>query len=511
LNNFWQRYREKTLRLFVVVLLALGLFVSSFSTSVHATDDSQFFPETGHTVSGKFLQYWKANGGLATYGYPITDAQPETDPETGKTFLTQWFERNRFELHPENAGTKYEVLLGLLGKDLRREALSVDPAFQRATPQNQNDADSTYFQETGHNLSGDFATYWKQNGGLERFGFPISESQEEVDPETGKVFVMQWFERARFEAHPENREPYNVLLGLLGNQIKQPKSKVEFSWKTKGPRFASAIAVDKQGNLYVPDIPNATLQKYNNAGQPLGRIGSSGSGDGQFGTIGDVTLDKDGNIYVTEILGPGDSTGNLRVQKFSPDGKFLMKFGSQGEDPGQFRNPGSIAVDGQGNIYVSDLDLNIVNKYDKTGNYLLSFGNSGGGDAQLQRVAGLVVDSANNLYVLDSNAGAIKKFDGNGNFLGKLVSRGTSDGQLFNPAGLAIDSQNNFYVNDKGNDGRIQKFDAGGKFLLKFGGLGGAAGQFNDPLGLAVDSKGNIFVTDSQGESAGYLVKFQQR
>jgi hypothetical protein len=51
----------------------------------------------------------------------------ELDPETGKTFLTQWFERSRFELHPENAGTRYEVLLGLLGKDLRREALAVDP------------------------------------------------------------------------------------------------------------------------------------------------------------------------------------------------------------------------------------------------------------------------------------------------------------------------------------------------------------------------------------------------
>lgn len=86
----------------------------------------QFFPETGKTVSGKFLQYWQQNGGLSVYGYPITEAQPEVDPETGRTFLTQWFERNRFELHPENVGTKYEVLLGLLGKDLRREALAVD-------------------------------------------------------------------------------------------------------------------------------------------------------------------------------------------------------------------------------------------------------------------------------------------------------------------------------------------------------------------------------------------------
>src|SRR5690348_7091462 len=117
----------------ILVLLTLSSILWQIK-SVAAQDNGQYFPETGHTVSGKFLEYWKTNGGLATYGYPITDAQMEVDPETGKTFLTQWFERNRFELHPENAGTKYEVLLGLLGKDLRREALVADADFRRAMP-----------------------------------------------------------------------------------------------------------------------------------------------------------------------------------------------------------------------------------------------------------------------------------------------------------------------------------------------------------------------------------------
>src|SRR4051812_21184129 len=123
--------RPKRLSLFMIVLLALVLFQVNASP-LRAAEDSQYFTQTGQTVSGKFLEYWKANGGLATYGYPITAAKFEVDSETGKTFLTQWFERNRFELHPENAGTKYEVLLGLLGKDLRREALAVDPDFARA-------------------------------------------------------------------------------------------------------------------------------------------------------------------------------------------------------------------------------------------------------------------------------------------------------------------------------------------------------------------------------------------
>ncbi|NWJ47004.1 MAG: hypothetical protein HXX08_14170 [Chloroflexi bacterium] len=203
--------------------LALLLTLSLFTTPLLAADISRYFPETGHTVAGKFLQYWQANGGLATYGYPITDAQAEVDPETGKTFTMQWFERNRMELHSENAGTKYEVLLGLLGKDLNRSRLATDPVFQKATklndaslPQDQQ----WYFNETGHNLRGGFLKYWQENGGVERLGIPISEELKETDPETGKTFTVQWFERARFEYHPENQKPYDILLGLLGKQIK---------------------------------------------------------------------------------------------------------------------------------------------------------------------------------------------------------------------------------------------------------------------------------------------------
>src|SRR4051794_22774848 len=81
--------------------LGLGvLLVSPTAPVAQAADDSQFFPQTGHTVSGKFLTYWRNNGGLAAFGYPITDAQNEVDAENGNVYLTQWFERNSFQLHP---------------------------------------------------------------------------------------------------------------------------------------------------------------------------------------------------------------------------------------------------------------------------------------------------------------------------------------------------------------------------------------------------------------------------
>jgi hypothetical protein len=94
--------------------MTLGLtttepFGSHNDTCASKGDDCMAFPATGHTVSGKFLDYWQANGGLAIFGYPISDEFTEN----GRT--VQYFERQRFELHPEHAGTPFEVQLGLLG------------------------------------------------------------------------------------------------------------------------------------------------------------------------------------------------------------------------------------------------------------------------------------------------------------------------------------------------------------------------------------------------------------
>ena len=238
-------------------VLALGLFIST-ARSAHAATDGQYFPETGHSVSGTFLAYWKAHGGLPVFGFPITDAQSEIDTETGKVFLTQWFERRRFELHPEFAGTDHEVLCGLIGKDLCRDALAVDPNFLPNPPQPpSNYGKHRYFRETGHTVSDEFLDYWQKNGGLDQFGFPISEDHSEIDSETGDIFYMQWFERARFERH-YTKDGYIVLLGLLGNQIKLgAKSNVAYLWSfgrdPHAVRYPVAVATDPQGHIFVLD------------------------------------------------------------------------------------------------------------------------------------------------------------------------------------------------------------------------------------------------------------------
>jgi hypothetical protein len=76
-----------------------------------------YFAATSHTLTGGFLTYWQAHGGLAIYGYPISEPFTEISPTNGKPYTVQYFERNRFEYHPENP-PQYDVLLGLLGNTL---------------------------------------------------------------------------------------------------------------------------------------------------------------------------------------------------------------------------------------------------------------------------------------------------------------------------------------------------------------------------------------------------------
>jgi hypothetical protein len=105
------------------LLLALlgALAISSFRTiSANAADTCQNFPETGFQACGRFLDYWKANGGLAQQGYPISNVFEEknADPPAGdgKVHKVQYFQRARFEEHLENQ-PPYDVLLGLIGAE----------------------------------------------------------------------------------------------------------------------------------------------------------------------------------------------------------------------------------------------------------------------------------------------------------------------------------------------------------------------------------------------------------
>jgi len=196
-----------------------------------STPERRYFPETGHSLSHGFKAFWERSGGLPIFGYPLTEEFSEINPDLGKPFTVQYFERQRFEYHPELAGTPYEVQLGRLGvEDAKRRGLLGHPAFQ-PIPASAVSGDCWFFPETGHAVCGRFLAYWRSYGlefgdpgisfreSLALFGYPISEPF--TDPVTG--LTIQYFERARFEYHPENPEPYQVLLGLLGRDLVRAK------------------------------------------------------------------------------------------------------------------------------------------------------------------------------------------------------------------------------------------------------------------------------------------------
>lgn len=177
-----------------------------------------YFPETGHTVRGEFKNYWERNGGLAVFGFPLSEEHTEQTAEGA--FLVQYFERQRFEFHPEKAAP-YNVLLGRLGDSVLRDGNRDWFTFPKGAPQNG----CRFFQETQHTVCGDFLKYWEANGladprldraarSLQLFGFPLSEPQMETNA-NGDTVLTQWFERGRFELH----QGKGVLLGLLGKEF----------------------------------------------------------------------------------------------------------------------------------------------------------------------------------------------------------------------------------------------------------------------------------------------------
>jgi len=208
-----KRSLPATLLLGTLGTLALitGSTNGRIDNSAHAQASQRTFPETGKSVQGKFLDYWDKHGGLPQQGYPISEEMQEVSETDGKSYSVQYFERAVFELHPENQPPN-DVLLSLLGVFLYNQKYPSDAPNQVTN----NQSGSRLFTETGRRVGGEFLDYWTKNGGLAQQGFPISDEFNEVSELDGKTYKVQYFQRAVFEYHPENKPPYDVLLSQLG-------------------------------------------------------------------------------------------------------------------------------------------------------------------------------------------------------------------------------------------------------------------------------------------------------
>ena len=278
---------QRRVRGVFVLLVAFAMLPFSV-TVVRAQTTTRCFSETGFCVTGRLLQYWQANGGLPVFGLPISPQRVEQT--TSGSFQAQWFERARLELHPE-AKAPYDVQLGRLGVDALTKQGRDWFSFPRATAAETGNANCRLFTDTGHTVCGEFLTAFRSYGlafpgvsgisaaeSLALFGLPVSQPMTETTPD-GKQLQVQWFERARFEFHPENKAPYRVQFGRLGAEVLGPLSPAPQPTAQPG---TSALAgtfwqLTASGLLNAPVAPVA-------GGQPVRlAFGSDGSLNGSNG------------------------------------------------------------------------------------------------------------------------------------------------------------------------------------------------------------------------------------
>ncbi len=180
----------------------LGRTLPSDPVPPPADPMARYADATDHALSGPFLAYWRAHGGLDVFGYP------RTEPFVEGGGAVQYTDRFRLEW----AGGR--VRTAPLGR-----LLTAGRAFSRvAAP--PSTAARSYFPATGHTLSGLFLAYWRAHDGADLLGAPLSEVMTEGnDDGSGRRYPLQWFERGRLEYHAEHAGTrYAVQIGLLGVQ-----------------------------------------------------------------------------------------------------------------------------------------------------------------------------------------------------------------------------------------------------------------------------------------------------
>jgi RHS repeat-associated protein len=248
----------------------------------------------------------------------------------------------------------------------------------------------------------------------------------------------------------------------------------------------SAIAIDSAGNLDVTDTANNRVAQFSSTGTFIAVIGSNvnktkveaggtaleknrctaasgnvcqagtaGSGEGQIAEPIGITTTGGQNLFVVE-------RANNRVEKFSPQGELLAKFGGFGSENGQLKEPSAIGFYGN-LLWVADTGNNRVEAFTTSYAYSRKFGKEGTGNGEFKRPVSVDVDASGNVWVGDQASTRIQKFSESGAYLLKFGSFGTEGGDvnLSSPSGLAIDAKGNILVADPGMN-RIQKWSGSG-------------------------------------------------
>jgi sugar lactone lactonase YvrE len=274
------------------------------------------------------------------------------------------------------------------------------------------------------------------------------------------------------------------------------------------------IVFDSKGFLYVNDREKNDFQKFSLDGKFISKFGEKGSKLGEYLSPYSMAIDSNDNIYVLD-------RGNDRIVKVNTEGKVLgalysydgqwITSNDQIKDADkkskntngvstQFASIEAMAIDKDGNYYLTDTGHNRIIKFDKNFKYISHFGEFGSGPGQFNHPHGIGIDSDGNIYVNGLNTPKIQKFTNDGKFIKEWGSEGTGPGQFtLELEHLKVDPADRIFITDGAGNPRVQVFDKDGKFLTEFGKLGVGNGEFKKPEHVAFnekDEKGTVYVVD---------------
>ena len=275
-----------------------------------------------------------------------------------------------------------------------------------------------------------------------------------------------------------------------------------------------SLVCDRDDNLYVADI-TGRIQKFSPDGRWLLQWQMPQTDLGKPKGMG---LDPAGNIIVVE-------PHYMRVNHFTPEGKLVARWGVKGTEAGRFILPRGIAVSSRGEFYVSE--YTVVDRVQRFGPlhgsktatppdspgatlpppaFLQVWGAPGLAAGEFNRAEGLGIGPRDEVFVADSCNHRIQVFDADGKFLRTHGRAGSTAGALSYPYDIRVDAQGLQFVCEFGNS-RVSLFDAQDRLVETIGGPGAAPGRFANPWAVALDSKGNLYVADSQNHRVQKLVR----
>src|SRR5215208_2800904 len=266
-------------------------------------------------------------------------------------------------------------------------------------------------------------------------------------------------------------------------------------------QFPRGLTVDG-GNVYVTDGNNNRIQKFTTDGTFVLKWGTFGSGNDRFSSPGDVATDAVGDVYVADI-------GNYTVKKYTPGGQYIQDIGQPATTspapPGQYgTNTQAVAVTPGGDVYVTERDR--VDQFRTDGTFVRTWGGPGPAPGQFNAAKGIAVSGAGEVYVADCSNSRVQVFAPDGTFLRTLGGFGSADGQFGCPIDVALDPAGDVWVADNARYD-LQQLRPDGTFVSRTE-SDDVPGGFR-PEAIAFDSSGFLYLTDNQANTGNRLLKLQ--